>query len=364
MDETIIKNMVKPYLVNGQITYDDFENLFDMLSLKEQYGVLDVLYKNGIELVEGNRREESEDENFEILYEDDIFYDEYEESEKEYICNGRKDVQTILKVKDNVKMSNESLIKLIQEGDMQAKQDLCIKNRGLVDKCVNKYIKLSGNKLDFEDLEQVGMIGMLKAAERYDFSMGTVFSTYAVSWIKQAIRREIDDSGFTIRIPVHKMDIIFKVCKVISKYLDVEDSFERIQKAAEELHYPAEVIEDCLRLYDQFLRTASLDVPVGEDSDTPLNEFIFSKEEVLPEDIVSGHICTEMLRNVLETLKEREKDVIKLRYGFDDGRRWTLEEIGCKYGVTRERIRQIEQIALRKMRHPSRSRKLRDFWED
>ena len=204
MNEKIILGMVQPYLEDHKITYDEFDKIFDMLSIKEQYGVLSILENNGIELVEEKATKDEADidvtqeQSFEILYDEDLFLDDYElennesddddEEDEDGVDENeiKRDKQEILKVRKVIKMSNETLIGLVQEGNAQAKQDLCIKNRGLVDKSVNRYMKIAGNKLDFEDLEQIGMLGMLKAAEKFDFSMGTTFSTYATYWINQA----------------------------------------------------------------------------------------------------------------------------------------------------------------------------------
>lgn len=211
MNKNIVLGMVAPYLHDKELTYDEFEKIFNMLSKQEQYAVIDILNTSQIELVDFYS-DSSDDEQeldvddtdvdeFELLYDDELFsdIDSKDDQTGDYseVGNGNE----YLKIRKNITLSNKSLIRMIQNGDAQAKQDLCIKNRGLVDKWVGVYQHYLRNKLDFEDLEQAGMLGMVKAAEKFDLNLGTEFSTYAVWWIKQAITREILDNGYTIRIP-------------------------------------------------------------------------------------------------------------------------------------------------------------------
>ena len=363
MNEKIILEMVKPYLNNSMLSYDDFESIFSMLSKKEQYDVTDILARNNIELVEeyldsSNSEEDVGDDEFEILYDNDIFTDDFDENDEP----PKKEEHEYLKVR-KVKTSNNQLIRLIQEGSEQAKQDLCLKNYGLVKEWVAKYARLYGNKLDYEDLEQAGMIGMLRAAEKFDFSMDTQFSTYAVWWIKQAIFRTVMDEGFTIRVPVHKMEQVAKVVRADSKFIYELDYHKRLGLIEKETGLPKKTIEQCLMIRQYFLNSSSLDVPVGEEMDTPLVSLIQDENEIRPEDEATYTHLREQLSEALGTLTEREQRVIKLRFGLDDGRAMTLEEVGREFNVTRERIRQIEAKALRKLRHPSRSRKFRDYME-
>ena len=369
MNEKIILEMVKPYLNNSKLTYDDFESIFKMLSKKEQYDVAEVLTKNDIELVEEYIQDGTEDslkadnseKEFEVLYDNDIFNDDYyEEDDKKPQVSEHE----YLKVR-KVKMSNNQLLQLIHEGSEQAKQDLCIKNYGLVKEWVSKYGRLYGNKLDYEDLEQAAMIGMLKAAERFDFSLDTQFSTYAVWWIRQSITRTIMDEGFTIRIPVHKMEQIAKVARADAKYMNVSDYYKRVELISKETDLSCKDVEQCLMLRMCYLNSRSLDVPIGEEQDTVLMDMIPDDDDdfIDPEDIAAFQLLREQLIEVVGTLTEREQKVIRLRFGLDDGRQRTLEEVGKEFNVTRERIRQIEAKALRKLRHPSRSRKLKGYLE-
>ncbi len=362
MNEEIIMGMVSPYLKENELTYRDFEQIFSMLSMQEQHGVLDVLYKNSVDLVEkhgekGNLDKQitefSDNDDFEILYDDGLFSDKESASEK---LDERH-----VRVRKRVYLSNRTLIKLIQDGDAQARQDLCVANRRLVEKWANVYQNFYGSKMEFEDLVQAGMLGMLKAAERFDLSMDVAFSTYATLWIKQTINREIIDRGYIIRIPVHRMEQIRKVMRLDSKYAWESDYNKRIELIQTELFMPRVLIEDCMRLFYQFVRTTSLDLPVGEEEETTLGELVRQEEEVSVEDIVTLNLLREQLSDVLGTLTEREQKVLSMRFGLEDGRERTLEEVGAAFNVTRERIRQIEAKALRKLRHPSRSRKLKDF---
>lgn len=341
MNERIILNMVQPYLKENKLTYDEFDKIFNMLSLREQYSVVEILNQNEIELKDLSEEisisEEVSlelEENFEILYADEVFCNDFQDEKEDYTKDEeQKAREEFLKVRKSISMTNETLIRLIQNGNLQAKQDLCIKNRGLVDKCAKGYMKVAGNKLDFEDLEQSGMLGMLKAAERFNFDLGTSFSTYATWWIKQAINREILDTGFTIRIPVHRMEQILKICYLESKYMSVENYYDRISMIAEETGYSIDLIEDNLRLYTQFLRSISIDVPVSEDEETSLMDLIPNIDEVTLEDIVIQHLCKEEIDGVLDTLTEKEKKILKMRFGLDDGKYMTLEEVEKNMGL-------------------------------
>ena len=375
MNEEIILKMIQPYLKNSSITYEEFDNLFEMLSLKEQYGVLDIIEKNNIELrpdeddEEDNGGEPSDDEltkiekeieedkGFEILYDDSIFAEDNGE--------GDEDVEkqsSYLEIKSKVKQSNEILCMLIQQGNEQAKQDLCIKNRKLVCKVAKRYERYFGNDLSFEDLEQAGMIGMLKAAEKFHVEYGYNFSTYAMWWIRQSIVREVYDHGFTIRVPVHMMETIGKI-NAIDRKLNEKSmtNREKIEAIAEELGVPVEYVDYCLAIQSSLLSDASLDTPIGEDEDTSLLDMIPTDSVLSVEDEVAARVLGETLNEILGTLTERQRKVLELRFGINDGKERTLEEVGQVFGVTRERIRQIEAKALRKLRHPSRSRKIKDF---
>jgi len=377
MDEKIILKMVEPYLKDSSVTYEEFDNLFEMLSRKEQYEVLDILAKNNIELrpdeEDDNDFDESTDEpskeelesleadidkedGFDILYDDAIFIDE------DYDSDEADSKSSYLEIKTKVNQSNEILCKLIQEGNEQAKQDLCVKNRMLVCKVAQRYERFFGNDLSFEDLEQAGMMGMLKAAEKFHIEYGYNFSTYAMWWIRQAITREVYDHGFTIRVPVHMMERIGKI-NAADRKLQTKSltNRERVEGIADLLDIPVEYVDYCLAVQNTLLNNTSLDTPIGEDEDTALMDMIPEDSVLSVEDQVAANVLGNIINELLETLTERQRKVLELRFGLKDGRERTLEEVGQVFGVTRERIRQIEAKALRKLRHPSRSRKIKDF---
>lgn len=361
--EDIILQMVQPYVKDGAITYDEFEGLFDILSLKEQYAVTDVLYSNGINLIDKHIEisdlnleaiteiENDSNDEFEILYDESLFKDV-----------GFSETDENLTISKEIKQSNEALCNLIQQGNRQAIQDLCIKNKRLVDKYVFLYQKRYGNRLDFEDLEQVGYVGLIKAAQKYDSSQGTVFSTYAVFWIRQAITREIMDNGYAIRIPVHMMERINKVIS-IDNSLGREglNLSERMKIVSDELGLSYEEVKECLIIKNNYLAYASINSPIGEEEESELGDLLPVDETEQTDEVAMQFFLREQLEEVLQTLTEREQKILILRFGLEDGRARTLEEVGQLFNVTRERIRQIEKKALRKMRHPSRSRKLKDY---
>lgn len=370
MNEEIILSMAKPYVKDGAITYDEFDQLFSILSRKEQYTVSELLFNNGINLVDSHVAEDAlvldidfgddlaEDffsDDFEVLYDDDLFRDK---------SSAGVDFEELV-LNKKVRQSNEILCYLIQQGSRQAVQDLCVKNHGLVRKYVFAYEKRYANRLDSEDLEQVGFMGLIKAAQKFDLRLGVSFSTYAVHWIKQAIAREIMDHGYAIRIPVHMMERINKVIAADNRLAgEGIPILERIPCVADEVGISEDDAREAMALRNNYLMYASLDTPVGEDQDSVLGDFIPMDEAISVEQLVFNKELRQELETAIATLKPKEQEIIKLRFGWDDNHPRTLEEIGAIYGVTRERIRQIEAKVVRKLRHPSRSCRLKDFWED
>lgn len=216
--------------------------------------------------------------------------------------------------------------------------------------------------MTLEDLAQEGFIGMLTAAEKFDLSKDTAFSTYATWWIMQAVGRAIIDTGFTVRLPVHLVESIQKATRLDIKFqLQDIELRKRLELIADEMETTSEEIRRLFKLREIYRQIVSLDMPVGEESDTPLADFIPDEDAPTPEDAAMFILLKEQLDETLSTLKTREKEVLNLRYGLEDGRERTLEEVGKIFGVTRERIRQIEAKALRKLRHPAHSKKLREF---
>ncbi len=222
----------------------------------------------------------------------------------------------------------------------------------------DSYAKNVGRGMQFLDLIQEGNLGLLKAVEKFDYTKGFKFSTYATWWIRQAITRAIADQARTIRIPVHMVETITKVKKVSSQLLHETGHDPSAEEIAEKLDMPAERVREIMRIAQD---PVSLETPIGEEEDSHLGDFIPDDDAPAPADAASLMLLKEQLNEVLSTLTDREAKVLKLRFGLEDGRSRTLEEVGKEFDVTRERIRQIEAKALRKLRHPSRSKKVKDF---
>ncbi|MBP3039662.1 RNA polymerase sigma factor RpoD [Bacillaceae bacterium Marseille-Q3522] len=343
----------------GVLAHDDIAEKLASFELDSHH--MDEFYEflgdQGIELV-GDSDDEDPDAQ------------EIEKGEEEFDLNDLS-VPPGVKINDPVRMylkeigrvdllsAEEEVIlaKRIEQGDEEAKRRLAEANLRLVVSIAKRYV---GRGMLFLDLIQEGNMGLIKAVEKFDYDKGFKFSTYATWWIRQAITRAIADQARTIRIPVHMVETINKLIRVQRQLLQDLGREPSPEEIAEDMDLTPEKVREILKIAQE---PVSLETPIGEEDDSHLGDFIEDQDATSPSDHAAYELLKEQLEDVLDTLTDREENVLRLRFGLDDGRTRTLEEVGKVFGVTRERIRQIEAKALRKLRHPSRSKRLKDFLE-
>ena len=342
------------------LEYQEINDFFSDLALEEEQfdKILETLEQNNVDVLRITEEDDVDDEEIILTEEDEVDVEDIDLSVPDGISI-EDPVRMYLKEIGKVPLLSAEeeieLAKKMEMGDLEAKQRLAEANLRLVVSIAKRYV---GRGMLFLDLIQEGNLGLIKAVEKFDYRKGYKFSTYATWWIRQAITRAIADQARTIRIPVHMVETINKLIRVSRQLLQELGREPTPEEIAEQMNMPVERVREILKISQE---PVSLETPIGEEEDRHLGEFIQEDNVPVPADAAAFTLLKEQLVEVLGTLTEREQKVLRLRFGLDDGRARTLEEVGKEFNVTRERIRQIEAKALRKLRHPSRSRKLKDY---
>ena len=355
--EERVKELVEEGKKQGYLTYEQIAK--KTIDLELDANALDELYnalsENQIEV-----RAEDEEDGGNIDLKNDIIIDDVPDESKDMSVNDN--VRMYLKEIGKISLlsleEEQELSRRVAEGDEQAKNILAESNLRLVVSIAKRYV---GRGLLFLDLIQEGNIGLMKAVEKFDCDKGYKFSTYATWWIRQAITRALADQARTIRVPVHMVETINKMARIqrqLTLELNREPSEEEIAK---KMGISVDKVREVIKISQD---PVSLETPIGEEEDSLLRDFVPDERTMRPEDYATNEILKEEIKAVLSTLQPREQQVLELRFGLIDGTSYTLEEVGKRFNVTRERIRQIEAKALRKLRHPSRAKKLKDFMVD
>ena len=364
--EERLSNLIEKGKKAGKLTLKEIADVIDGLNLSQEQmdRFYDTLEELNIETVGEDLPPIDDDELLPALDEleeiDEVTEEEIAEADSMVDSYSTDDpVRMYLKEIGKVSLlTQEEEIELavrMSQGDEEAKRRMAEANLRLVVSIAKRYV---GRGMLFLDLIQEGNLGLMKAVEKFDYTKGYKFSTYATWWIRQSITRAIADQARTIRIPVHMVETINKVIRVSRQLLQELGHDPSPEEVAEEMHMPVQKVRDILKIA---LEPVSLETPIGEEEDSHLGDFIPDDDAPEPAEVASFTLLKEQLVDVLGTLTPREEKVLRLRFGIEDGRTRTLEEVGKEFNVTRERIRQIEAKALRKLRHPSRSKKLKDF---
>ena len=355
-DTEKINNIINEAKQNGKMTYSDLATKLNDVNPEKMDEVFDEFEKGGIDLLPDDFDEEPNVEDLKEV--EELKLDEITDTSFEGISVDdpvRMYLREIGKIPLLTFDEELELAKRILEGDEEAKQKLAESNLRLVVSIAKKYV---GRGMLFLDLIQEGNMGLIKAVEKFDYTKGFKFSTYATWWIRQAITRAIADQARTIRIPVHMVETINKLIRTSRNLLQQMGREPTPEEIAKEMEIPVEKVVEIQKIAQD---PVSLETPIGEEEDSHLGDFIQDEDSPAPHDAASYTLLKEQLEEVMNTLTPREAKVLKLRFGLEDGKTRTLEEVGREFQVTRERIRQIEAKALRKLRHPSRSKKLRDY---
>ena len=349
------------------LEYDEITKVFEGVDLSEEDmdHIYEYMEKKNIDILQEKAMDDSDDLVLEA--DDDIDISAEEEEEVEIINDAdildgvstedpvRMDLKEIGNVPLLTSEEEVELAKRVEQGDQEAKKKLTEANLRLVVSIAKKYV---GRGMPFLDLIQEGNMGLMKAVDKFDYTKGYKFSTYATWWIRQAITRGIADTGRTIRVPVHMVETINKTLRMTRQLLQELGREPTPEEVADRLGVPVSRVQEVLKISRD---PVSLDTPIGEEDDSHLGDFIEDEKTTSPADSAAFSMLREELNSALDSLTDRERQVIVLRFGLEDGRARTLEEVGEEFNVTRERIRQIEAKALRKLRHPSRSKRLKDF---
>jgi len=348
-----VKGLVSRGKKEGELTYEEIMDALEDIDLDSEdiEKIYDIFSEMNIEVVnsklEDNSDDEDDDSGLDLSVPKGVGIDDPVRMYSKEI--GKVDLLTAAE--------EVELAKRIEQGDEWAKQQLVEANLRLVVSIAKKYV---GRGMLFLDLIQEGNMGLMKAVEKFDYTKGYKFSTYATWWIRQAITRSIADQARTIRVPVHMVETINKLIRVSRQLLQEKGREPKAEEIGEEMDISAEKVREIMKIAQE---PVSLETPIGEEEDSHLGDFIEDVDSPAPASAASYILLKEQLDGVLDTLTDREKRVLELRFGIEDGRPRTLEEVGKEFGVTRERIRQIEAKALRKLRHPRRSKKLKDYLE-